>query len=80
MNPTLGEIQLYSFSFDVEQWSKCAGQIIEISQNQALYSLLETKYGGDGRITFALPDLRGAEPIPGMCYYIAMDGVYPQRA
>jgi microcystin-dependent protein len=80
MDPILGEIQLYGFSFGMVGWSVCAGQTLSISGNEALYSLLGTAYGGDGRSTFALPDLRGAEPIPGLCYYIATRGQYPQRS
>lgn len=80
MEPILGEIQLYSFTFGMEHWARCEGQMLQISSNQALYSLLGTKYGGDGHSTFALPDLRGAEPVPGMAYHMAMAGAYPQRS
>ena len=48
-------------------------------QNQGLFSLLGTQFGGDGRTTFALPDLRGKEPAPGLHYCIAMNGLYPTR-
>ena len=54
------------------------GQILSISQNTALFSLLGTTYGGDGRTTFALPDLRGAAPN-GLTYYICTEGIYPAR-
>ncbi|WP_430885036.1 phage tail protein [Fusibacter sp. JL216-2] len=80
MDPILGEIQLYAFTFGMQDWARCEGQTLQISSYPALYSLLGAKYGGDGRVTFALPDLRGAEPIPGMAYHIAMKGMFPQRS
>ncbi len=61
--PFLGEIRLMSFSFPPKGWAQCNGQILPISQNQALFSLLGTTYGGDGQTTFALPDLRGRVPV-----------------
>jgi microcystin-dependent protein len=59
MEPFLGQIQAFGFNFAPRGWAFCNGQLIAIMQNQALYSLLGTIYGGDGRSTFALPDLRG---------------------
>jgi microcystin-dependent protein len=61
--PFLSEIKLVSFSFPPRGWAFCNGQLLPINQNQALFSLLGTTYGGDGRTTFALPDLRGRTPI-----------------
>jgi microcystin-dependent protein len=61
--PFLAEIRLMSFSFAPKGWALCNGQLLPINQNQALFSLLGTTYGGDGRVTFALPDLRGRTPI-----------------
>jgi len=58
-NPYLTEIDLFSFNFAPRQWAQCNGQLLPINQNQAMFSLLGTTYGGDGRITFGLPDLRG---------------------
>ncbi len=52
-----------SFNFAPKGWSVCAGQLLPINQNQALFSLLGTTYGGDGRVNFALPDLRGRAPM-----------------
>lgn len=63
LEPFLGEIQLVSFGFPPRGWAECNGQLLLISQNQALFSLLGTSYGGDGRVTFALPDLRGRMAI-----------------
>ena len=60
--PFIGEIRLFGFNFAPRGWAKCDGSLIAISSNQALFSLLGTIYGGDGRVTFALPDLRGRFP------------------
>lgn len=57
--PYLGEIKLLPYSFAPRGWALCAGQLLAITSNQALFALLGTTYGGDGRTTFALPDLRG---------------------
>ncbi|MCK4259344.1 MAG: phage tail protein [Halanaerobiales bacterium] len=57
--PFLGEIKAVGFSFAPVGWAKCYGQLIQIQQNAALYALLGTYYGGDGQVTFGLPDLRG---------------------
>lgn len=59
MEPFLGQIMMVGFNYAPRGWAKCEGQILPISQNQALFSLLGTTYGGDGRTTFGLPDLRG---------------------
>ena len=61
--PFLGEIRILSFAFAPRGWASCEGQLLPISQNQALFALLGTQYGGDGRVTFALPDLRGRVPV-----------------
>src|SRR5690349_25169282 len=61
--PFLSEIRIMSFGFPPKGWALCNGQLLPINQNQALFSLLGTTYGGDGRVNFALPDLRGRVPI-----------------
>ncbi|HKX28051.1 MAG TPA: tail fiber protein [Blastocatellia bacterium] len=61
-DPFLGEIRMMSFNFAPKGWAECNGQLLSISQNSALFSLLGTNYGGDGRTTFALPDLRSRVP------------------
>ncbi|MCL4835248.1 MAG: tail fiber protein [Caldilineaceae bacterium] len=61
--PFLGEIRMMAFNFAPNGWSQCGGHILPIAQNQSLYSLLGTTYGGDGETTFGLPDLRGRAPI-----------------
>jgi len=61
--PFLSEIRIMSFGFAPKGWATCDGQLLPINQNQALFSLLGTTYGGDGRVNFALPDLRNRAPI-----------------
>lgn len=61
--PFLSEIRIMSFVFAPKGWALCDGQLLPINQNQGLFSLLGTTFGGDGRVNFALPDLRGRTPI-----------------
>ena len=61
--PFLSEIRIMSFVFAPKGWALCNGQLLPINQNQALFSLLGTTFGGDGRVNFALPDLRARNPI-----------------
>jgi microcystin-dependent protein len=61
--PFLSEVRLFSFQFAPKGWALCNGQLLPINQNQALFSLLGTTFGGDGRVNFALPDLRGRAPL-----------------
>jgi microcystin-dependent protein len=61
--PFLSEIRIMSFVFPPKGWALCNGQLLPINQNQALFSLLGTTYGGDGRVNFALPNLQGRVPI-----------------
>jgi len=63
VEPFLGEIRMVSFNYAPRGWALCNGQLLPINQNQALFSLLGTTFGGDGRVNFALPDLRGRVPI-----------------
>jgi microcystin-dependent protein len=63
MEPFLAEIIMFAGNFAPRGWALCDGQILPINQNQSLYSLLGTTYGGDGQTSFALPDLRGRAPI-----------------
>ncbi|MCK5146167.1 phage tail protein [bacterium] len=72
--PFLGEIRLFPYNFAPKNWVECAGQLLAIGENQALYSLLGTMYGGNGRTDFGMPDLRGRVPIsygqgPGLPSY-----------
>ena len=61
--PFLSEIRIMSFEFAPKGWALCDGRLLPINQNQGLFSLLGTTFGGDGRVNFALPDLRGRVPI-----------------
>jgi microcystin-dependent protein len=72
--PFIGEIRLFPYDFPPRGWAFCHGQLLSIAQNTALFALLGTTYGGDGRITFALPDLRGRVAVssgegPGLSAY-----------
>src|SRR5215471_5815850 len=62
-SPFIGEIRSVGFNFAPSGWAFCAGQLMPIAQNEALFTLIGTTYGGDGQNTFALPDLRGRVPI-----------------
>jgi microcystin-dependent protein len=73
-NPFVAEIRIFPFNFAPKGWAFCDGQILPLSQNTALFSLLGTTYGGDGKSNFALPDLQGAVPLqqgqgPGLSLY-----------
>ena len=61
--PFLSEVRIFSFVFAPKGWALCNGQLLPINQNQALFSLLGTTFGGDGRVNFALPNLQGRTPI-----------------
>lgn len=63
MDPCIGQLQIFGFNFAPVGWAKCDGQLLPISSNSALFSLIGTIYGGDGRTTMALPDLRGRSMI-----------------
>jgi microcystin-dependent protein len=78
-DPFLGDVRAMSFNFAPHGWAQCNGQILPVAQNQALFSLLSNRYGGDGQTTFALPAL---PPVPaqngaalGFC--ISLKGIYP---
>src|SRR4026209_1600791 len=73
-DPFVAEIRLFPFNFPPKGWAFCDGQLMPISQNTALFSLLGTTYGGDGKSTFALPNLQGSVPVhqgqgPGLSRY-----------
>jgi microcystin-dependent protein len=76
-DPFVAEIRIFPFFFAPKGWAFCDGQLLPISQNTALFSLLGTTYGGDGKSTFALPDMQGnvavhtggAQPGPGLSFY-----------
>lgn len=75
----LGQMMLVPYNFAPRGWVDAAGQLLPIASNSALFSLLGTTYGGDGRTTFALPDMRGLEPVCGQRWVIATVGIFPSR-
>lgn len=77
--PLVGQIELFAFGFAPYGWTLCNGGLLNITGYQALYSLLGVKFGGDGRTTFAVPNLLGTEPIPNTNFYISLQGYYPVR-
>jgi len=74
MEPTLGEIILVGFEFAPVGWAVCDGSLYSISQNSALFSIIGTRFGGNGQTNFALPNLT---PPPGLLYLICTNGIYP---
>ena len=78
--PFLSEIRIFSFNFAPKGWALCNGQLLPINQNQALFSLLGTTYGGNGQTNFALPNLRGRASIHGSGHTLGrgrwFDGCY----
>jgi microcystin-dependent protein len=76
---TLGEIRLFAGNYAPLNWMFCQGQLLPIAQNAALFSILGTFYGGDGQVTFGLPNLPGPATQPPMAYIICVAGMYPSR-
>jgi microcystin-dependent protein len=79
MDYFIGTILLLPYSFTPMTMLLCNGQILNIASYQNLFSLIGATYGGDGINTFAVPNMLGQEPQPGMNYYIVYDGEYPPR-
>lgn len=75
----IGQIQLFPYTYAPKTWAFCEGQLLSIAENQALFALIGTNFGGDGRTNFALPNLKGKEPDPNMHYCIALQGIFPTR-
>ncbi|MDR3543213.1 MAG: tail fiber protein [Desulfosporosinus sp.] len=80
METFIGAIELFPFSFEPMDWFLCDGRLLQISQYNVLYSVIGNQFGGDGSTNFALPNLLGTEPIPGMNFYIAINGYFPVRS
>ncbi len=82
----VAEIRIFPFNFAPRGWAFCNGQLLPISQNTALFSLLGTTYGGDGKSTFALPDLQGSAPLqpgqgPGLSeYFLGQESAAARRS
>lgn len=82
MDPLIAEIKIFAGNFVPRGWAACNGALLPIAQNAALFSILGTTYGGDGRSTFALPNLAPAQDSNGNPvgrYIIAIVGIYPSR-
>jgi microcystin-dependent protein len=78
MTPYFGEVRMFGFNFVPFGWASCDGRLLPINDNQALFSLLGTTFGGDGKTHFALPDLRGmVAPFKPLTFCIATEGIYP---
>jgi microcystin-dependent protein len=78
MEPILGMIYLFGGNFAPTGYALCNGELLPISQNTALFAILGTTYGGDGKTTFGVPKLSG--PAPGTNYLIALRGIFPSRS
>lgn len=76
MEPFIGQITLFAGNFAMKGWATCQGQIMPIAQYTALFSILGTTYGGDGKTTFALPTIANVGEAQ---YLIALEGIYPSR-
>lgn len=80
MEPTIGQVIMFAGNFAPKDWVFCEGQLVPIGDYQSLFSILGNTYGGDGRITFALPDLREVEKAhPQVRFIIAVQGQFPSR-
>lgn len=79
MEPLIGQIMLFAGDLAPRGWATCEGQRLQIPMHTALYSIVGDRFGGDGQRVFALPDLRGKEPVPGTHWCIAIEGIYPSR-
>lgn len=82
MDPFMGEIRLFAGNYAPNGWALCQGQLLQISESTALFSIVGTTYGGDGTSTFALPDLRKSlQAFPdGLTPIICLNGAYPARS
>ncbi len=81
MNFYIGQICLFPWDWAPVGWAKCDGQMLDIATHQALFALVGTEFGGDGRTNFALPDLSDIRSKTGgkVDYYICLQGVFPSR-
>ncbi len=77
MEPFIGQIELFPYNFTPRDWLRCEGQLLNIPGNEVLLSLLGSRFGGNGDTNFALPDLRGKEPVPDTHDCIAARGIFP---
>ena len=76
----VGEINMFACGYAPHRHARCEGQILRVSSYMPLFSLINNRFGGDGRETFGIPNLLGKGPVPGVDYYIALEGSYPGRS
>lgn len=74
----IAEICLFSFDYETSGFILCDGRSLRVNQNIALYALIGNKFGGDST-NFNIPNMLGLEPVPGMNYYICVNGIFPSR-
>jgi len=79
MENFVGQITLMPAGSTLRSWVPCDGRKLPINQNQTLFTLLGTRFGGDGRTNFAVPDLQSKSPLQGLAFFIATSGVFPPR-
>ena len=77
MDPIIGEVKYFAGNFAPKGWEFCQGQLMQIAQNMTLYSIIGDRFGGDGRVSMALPKI---EDLNGCKAIIAVEGVYPSRS
>lgn len=80
MDTYIGSVLLFAFNYAPVGWMSCDGQTLNISQYLTLFALIGATYGGNGTTNFMLPNLNGAQPLPAMKYYIAVEGIFPSRS
>lgn len=79
MDYFMGQINLFPYNFVPEGWAPCNGQVLNVSAYEALFSLIGNKFGGDGKTTFALPNLDATAISKDIHYYICIQGMYPPK-
>ena len=79
MEEYIGVIKLFAGEFAPKRFMECKGQLLSIRDNTALFSIVGNTYGGDGKTTFALPDLTKQAPVKGSRYIMCVEGIYPSR-
>ena len=77
--PFIGQIAIFPYTFAPANWALCDGKLLPISQHTALFSLIGVQFGGDGKTTFALPNLTKQVPVKGSRYIMCVEGIYPSR-
>ena len=81
IDPYIGEVSLFPYEFEPEGWARCDGRLLPIEKQMVLFSLIGNRFGGDGRVTFALPKMPPPPTSEGatLGYFISIGGIYPRR-